>query len=123
MKAKDFIVRVQEYYENYPKAQLREIAAYLSAKSDTYLDSLYRACLYGYSAKWKSPPDIAVFEELKKEALRLQEKATPDFSVPQIEEGIVSPEEGKKYIKKILNRLEGRKDEEKTKRYTDNHEF
>lgn len=82
MTMAEFVQSVQAYYDvKYPAGQRADILAYLRGKSDDYLDALYATCKLRYSAKWKTAPDIAIFEELKEEArghLRVTRKALPE---------------------------------------------
>jgi len=68
MTAIDFAKWVQGYYGKYPEGQKRDIWDYLKGKSPEYLDSLKEVLKRRYSAKWGHAPDIAIFEENRREA-------------------------------------------------------
>lgn len=108
MTAKEFITRVQEYYGPYRKGQQREIAKYLAGRNEVYLDHLYQQCLYGYSSKWRSPPDIAVFQEFAQDALTEAKKQLQLTRQMQIE-GQAAPRETQAEFYQTLGELLGKK--------------
>jgi hypothetical protein len=105
MTAKEFINRVQEYYGSYRKGQQREIAKYLADRNEVYLDHLYHQCLYGYSSKWRSPPDIAVFQEFAQDALTEAKKQLQVTGQMQIEDMPASREEQNEFFSKLSEML------------------
>jgi hypothetical protein len=68
VNVKEFMDRMQAYYGPYSQGQGPEIARYLKRFGDAYedyLDKLFEHVLRSYSSRWKTPPDIAIFEEAK----------------------------------------------------------
>jgi hypothetical protein len=68
VNVKEFMDRMQAYYGPYSQGQGPEIARYLKRFADAYedyLDKLFDHVLRSYSSRWKTPPDIAIFEEAK----------------------------------------------------------
>ena len=68
MTVKEFAIWVQGYYGAYPDGQKADVAAYLRDLSPEYLVSLKATLLKRYSSKWGHAPDIAIFEENRREA-------------------------------------------------------
>jgi len=79
MTAKEFVAWAQGYYGPYPEGQKRDIGDYLCNLSPAYRDALKATLLKRYSAKWGHAPDIAIFEEVRREALD-----STKYDVPQI---------------------------------------
>jgi len=71
LTAKDFIAWVSGYYGAYPDGQKRDIWAYLKDLSPEYLDSLKAVLVLRFSSKWGHAPDVAIFEENRREAMDL----------------------------------------------------
>lgn len=105
MNARQFIAKVQDYYGQYRKGQLREISKYLAGRNEIYLDHLYQQCLYGYSSKWRSPPDIAVFQEFAQDALTEAKKQLQVTGQMQIEDIPASREEQNEFFSKLSEML------------------
>lgn len=109
MKPTEFISRIQDYYGAYNRTQLRELARYLYNAPENYLDALYQICLLQYSSKWKAPPDIAVLEGMKQDALVEAQKKLPKREYLEIEdddsEEYISREEGQKFFEELTNYL------------------
>jgi hypothetical protein len=105
MTAKEFITRIQEYYGPYRKGQQREIAKYLAGRNEVYLNHLYQQCLYGYSSKWRSPPDIAVFQEFSQDALIEAKKQLQITGQGQIEEQAATKEIQVEYFGHLTDML------------------
>jgi hypothetical protein len=106
MTAKEFITRIQEYYGPYRKGQQREIAKYLAGRNEVYLDHLYQQCLYGYSSKWRSPPDIAVFQEFAQDALTEAKKQLQVTGQVQIEEQAAPRETQTEFFETLVEMLD-----------------
>lgn len=105
MNARQFIAKIQDYYGQYRKGQQREIAKYLAGRNEIYLDHLYHQCLYGYSSKWRSPPDIAVFQEFAQDALTEAKKQLQVAGQIQIEDIPASREEQNEFFSKLSEML------------------
>lgn len=105
----EFLTKIQEYYGQYPKGQLPYVAAYLDRKRESFLDALFDICIRSFSAKWKTPPDVAIFEELAPQAHKVEDQQLPTPNGFQaIEEDCVSPEVGLKYIEDLLEKINKR---------------
>lgn len=97
-----FLESIQRYYGKYPPGQLPTVQKYLSGKSEKYLGKLYTLVLLDFSSQYRVPPDIAVFERHKIQAI---EKLTFDPAppgTPQITDGM---EDHKKEIREMLQEL------------------
>ncbi len=94
-----FLESIQRYYGKYPSGQLPTIQKYLSPKGERYLSKLYTLVLLNFSSQYRVPPDIAIFERQKIQAI---EKLTFDpapLGTPQITDGMQN------YRKEIVEML------------------
>lgn len=119
MNAIEFVKKIQAYYGEYPKGQMAEIANYLRGKRETLLSELYKQCIKNFSSKWKTAPDVAVFEEYLPEALKLEVRASGQL---QIDEDYVSKEEGLQFLSDLLSGLNKKSSTNKYSRYSCNFE-
>jgi len=69
MTVKEFVKEIEAYYGPYPKGQQGAIVNYLGTKREEFLAFLLDYTYKTFSARFKVPPDIAVFEEAKPKAL------------------------------------------------------
>lgn len=67
MNLNKFLTKIQNYYGLYPEGQIPVIKAYLTKKSDEYLSKLYGLVILNFSSQYKVPPDISIFEKLKRQ--------------------------------------------------------
>jgi len=102
MKSVEFIEKIQDYYGNYPDGQKIEIATYLRHKRETFLTELYKQLIANYSAKWKTPPDVAIFNEQINEVLKTEERQAGQL---QIGEDRASLEEGKQFFNDLWEKI------------------
>lgn len=105
MTLEDFISRVQNYYGvSYHIGQQEAIVEYLGAKTPEYLSALYKTCLLRFSSKWKTVPDIAIFEEVRDEVLQRMREYQRSVAAEEpilIEEREISREEALENLKKL----------------------
>jgi len=108
MKSLEFITKIQSYYGKYPEGQKIEIANYLRNKRETLLTELYKQLITNYSSKWKTPPDVAIFNEQIKEALKVEERQEGQL---KIDEDKASLEDGREFFNQIWEKLGVKKDD------------
>ena len=106
MKVSEFLRDIQSYYGQYPKGQLPYVVSYLKNKRETFLGALFETCIHNYSAKWKSPPDIATFEELSPQAHKVEDRQfPPPNAYVAIDEDCVDTEVAVDYLEKLYKKL------------------
>lgn len=109
---KEFLDRVQGYYGPYNNIQGREIVRYLAKYERSYtnwLDILYDEVLKNYSSRWKLPPDIAVFEEVK-ELVKGRMPNRRSLPSPDENDGdLATPEEVAEFMKNLKWKLSRKK--------------
>ena len=112
MTQAEFVMKIQNYYGKYPKGQFEAIAMYLQTKNALYLDALYQTCILRFSSKWKTPPDVAIFEELRAETLQRAKENLAALPTPErntIEEKHVSTAEAKTFLQNLMTSLSKKK--------------
>ena len=108
MKSLDFITKVQDYYGKYPEGQKIEIANYLRNKRETLLTELYKQLIANYSSKWKTPPDVAIFNEQLKEALKIEERQEGQLQISEDKADLV---DGREFFNQLWEKLGVKKDD------------
>ena len=98
MTTKAFLTNIEAYYNvQYPIGQKALVAKYLDGKDERYLDFLFKIAVVKHSTKWGKVPDIAIFEELRTQALDelVYDTQNQDLSRPALEDRsmILSDEE------------------------------
>jgi len=108
MTTDKFIYAIQAYYCKYRKEQLTYIRQYLNARTDRYRRHLFSETLHYYSSKWGTPPDIAIFEEVRKKVEEtLMDEAQRRPKLPQpVDEKTRNEISG--LVSKLANRLRGK---------------
>ncbi len=107
METKEFIIGIQGYYgQEYRQGiQLNTIASWLSGHGPKYLECVFEATIKSFSGQYKTLPDIAIFEGLKKETWEIfDSKKEPVLMIE--EEGL---QDYKKEISKLAKKLESAK--------------
>jgi hypothetical protein len=66
MTTEDFKTKLQQYYGMaYPVGQRDIINEYLCSLPVDYIEPIFKKVILLHSSKWKSLPDVAIFEEAK----------------------------------------------------------
>jgi len=104
MNVKEFVTEMQAYYGmQYPEGMRKQILAYLEPKDGDVLEVMAGLTFRRHSARWKTLPDIAFWEELWSEVdaeLRLRPAPAAPLG---IEERLATPEEIAAMNKTILD--------------------
>jgi hypothetical protein len=83
--AKDFFTALQGYYGmQYPAGQTAHMARWVADKSEAFLGALFDAVIYNFSSRFKTLPDIAVFEELRGDAMARLRGDSHALSAPDL---------------------------------------
>jgi hypothetical protein len=70
LTTKAFLTNIEAYYNvQYPIGQKALVAKYLDGKDERYLDFLFKIVITSHSSKWGKTPDIAIFDELRSQAV------------------------------------------------------
>ena len=102
MTAIEFVTWAQRYYGPYPDGQKADIWHYLKELTPEYLDALHGVVVKAYSSKWGRPPDIAIFEQCRPQALTM---VTYQQYLPPATEDLASPEEIQAIFAKLKEKI------------------
>jgi hypothetical protein len=106
MTVAEFIKWVQGYYGKYPIGQQEDIKQYVQELSPQYLDALRHVIVRRFSSQFGKPPDIAIFEQCKDEALENIEQ--PGYLQIDGDDDRASPDDIKKFNESIKQLIEAK---------------
>lgn len=95
MTAKDFMLRMQEYYgSTYSRVMAEEVLSYIQHRSDKDIQEIYDRVLMMHSAKYRALPDVAVIcDALDAESEEYKERCRLAERMPKYPEHLLLPQE------------------------------
>lgn len=118
MTRKEFVKRIQAYYGGYPEGQRDVISAYLNSLPEYILDELLAEVIKNYDSKYKTVPDVAVFEKHKGAAFairskRLRDQRTNQLLIESDNHRVVKPEETEEFFDGVWKKIDPARVEER----------
>ena len=108
MTVDQFLQRTENYYGlRYRDAQVKVVEGYLKRQPAAFLERLYAETLKAHSAKYRSLPDIAVFEPIVNDLWeRREQDKLADHTKLKLEEAKAVPrDQGADMVGEILKGL------------------
>ena len=93
MGPSEFVKQIEEYYGDYRPKVKEMVMIYIYPLSGSQLDRLWKEVILKFSGQYKVPPDVAIFQKLRREINDTIEcdrsKALPDMTRdPEMQEKV-----------------------------------
>lgn len=116
MKVKDFISGIENYYGKYKSPNMANIVIqYLEKRYySSELKQLFDKTIISYTSNYGKPPDIAVFEEVRKKYEIIQFYGNGERQIPKEEKQRIQIEDNtdtidyRKEISELFKNIEGK---------------